>query len=306
MARPWKPGPDDDRWYAFRSLCTTTGCVATGTKLDNKNPQAMYTPAVTSVWHFTDNHWQETPIRSQENYPKCLGVDGKIVAGARTEASSYSLEPQADGMLRGVVTVTVVTNECGGQGVVEQTPVVATRTADAPAGVNVADPATVPSAPSPSSPAPPAAGPKLEGTYRVDYDDADQTVNGKATTGDEKKETSWWAFRSLCTSTRCVATAAALADNNQQEPSGGAHVVQFTDGRWQDTPYLLDPAKCQDQYQGSNDPRRRRRRHSNCQLVAGATTGRNATRRFHDYDSHRRVRQAGQGIQDAHCGHPDW
>jgi serine/threonine-protein kinase len=87
----------------------------------------------------------------------------------------------------------------------------------------------------------------------VDYDQADQTVNGTTTIGDEKKATSWWAFRSLCTSTRCVATGAGLSDNNQDEPSGStANVVEFTDGRWQDTPYLLNPQRCQDAYSGSN------------------------------------------------------
>jgi serine/threonine protein kinase, bacterial len=250
---PAQPNTDNDRWWALRSHCTTTGCVATGTRLDNKNPQTMHTPTVTSVWHFTDNHWQETPIRYQANNPYCLGVDGKIVAGARTEVSAVSLEPQPDGTLRGVGTTTVVTNECGNQGVVVQGPVVATRTADAPPGVNVADPATVASAPTTSnSPTPPAAGPVLDGAYRVDYDDADQTVNGAPTRGGTK-ETHWWAFRSLCTSTRCVATGASLADNNEQEPAGAANVVQFIDGRWQDTPYLQDPQRCQDEYGGPGE-----------------------------------------------------
>jgi serine/threonine protein kinase, bacterial len=135
---------------------------------------------------------------------------------------------------------------------VVQNPVVATRTADAPAGVNVEDPATVVSAPTPSTPAPPAAGPVLDGAYRLEYDYAAQTVNGDLTTGDKKKESHWYAFRSLCTSTRCVATGAALSDNNQQEPSGSAEVLQFTDGRWQDTPYLQDPQPCTTEYSGPN------------------------------------------------------
>jgi serine/threonine-protein kinase len=84
----------------------------------------------------------------------------------------------------------------------------------------------------------------------VDYDYADQTVNGAPTTGSGKKEPHWWAFRSSCTPTRCVATGAGLADNNRQEPSGTADVVQFTDGRWQDTPYLQDPQPCEATYSG--------------------------------------------------------
>ena len=142
------------------------------------------------------------------------------------------------------MTTTVLTNDCGFHGLVLQVPVVANRTGDGPTGVTVADPAGVTVSPSTSTPAPPAAGPVLDGAYRVDYDQADQTVNGRPTTGNLKKDTHWWAFRSLCTSTRCVATGAALSDDNQQEPTGSADVVQFTDGRWQDTPYVLSAVPC--------------------------------------------------------------
>jgi serine/threonine protein kinase, bacterial len=128
---------------------------------------------------------------------------------------------------------------------------VASRTGDVPAGVTVADPAGVATLPSTNTSAPPAAGPVLDGAYRLDFDQAAQTVNGESTSGDEKKETQWWAFRSLCTPTRCVATATALADNNQQIPSGSSEeVLQFADGRWQDTPSLLNPQRCEDEYYG--------------------------------------------------------
>ena len=240
-----------ERWWAFRSLCITTGCVAAATRLDNKNPRAAYTPVVRSVWHFTDNHWEMMPIRGQVNYPQCLGVDGKIVAGASTAVGSYSLEKQGDGTLRGVNTTTIVTNECGGQGLVSQAPVVAARTADVPAGVDVADPAAVVSTPNPR-PLPPAAGPVFDGSYRVDYDYASQTVDGAPTSGSWATQTDWWAFRSLCTSTRCIATGAALSDNNQQEPSGSiASVMEFTDGRWQGTPTLMAPRRCRNEYSGT-------------------------------------------------------
>jgi serine/threonine-protein kinase len=54
---------------------------------------------------------------------------------------SLSFEPQPDGTLRGVMTQTMVTNECGDQGKVYQTPMVATREGDVPPGVVLADPA---------------------------------------------------------------------------------------------------------------------------------------------------------------------
>jgi serine/threonine-protein kinase len=237
--------PDNSSWWAYRSLCkSSTGCIAAGTKLDPRNPEVMLTPTFADVLSFADGHWQERPPRFQNDEPKCLGDDGKVVAGTETMVPAMSMEPQTDGTLRGISTTTVVTNECGNQGKVVQIPFVANRTGDRPMGVSVADPAGVAASPSTSAPAPPVAGPVLNGAYRFDYDNAHQTVNGNPTTGGGKTETHWWAFRSLCTPTRCVATGATLADNNQTEPSGLADVVRFIDGSWQDTPNLLNPTPC--------------------------------------------------------------
>jgi hypothetical protein len=233
------------RW-AFRSMCTPTGCVATGAQPeDNNNNQMARTPAYPHVLHFVDGHWQAAPVQGQIQQPRCLGANGKVVAGAETEAVTWSLEPQPDGTLRGVATETVLTNECAGQGTVVQTPFVLTRTGDVPPGP-VVDPATVTGAPATSTPAPAAAGPVFDGTYRVDYDWAKQTANGEPTTGDltTTQTTNWWAFRSLCTATGCVATGSRLADTNHNEAKGVAHVLHFADGQWRDTPYLHPPEQC--------------------------------------------------------------
>jgi serine/threonine-protein kinase len=243
------PDPSTDTskaWWAFRSSCTPTGCVATGTQLDDNNHQVARTPADTDDLHFVDGHWQAAPVQGQIQQQRCLGANGKVVAGAETEAVTWSLEPQPDGTLRGVQTETVLTNECAGQGAVVQTPFVLTRTADVSPAVTVADPATVTGAPATSTPAPAAAGPVLDGTYRVDYDWAKQTANGNPTTGDPTttQTTNWWAFRSLCTATGCVATGSRLADTNHNEAKGVAHVLHFADGHWQDTPYLHPPEQC--------------------------------------------------------------
>jgi serine/threonine protein kinase, bacterial len=243
---PTAPPPNTDTvaWWALRSLCTSTGCVATVAGLNKSNPQVLGAKDDVHSYRFADGHWQETPFRRQANFDRCIGENGTIVPGSRTQLDTKSLEPQPDGTLRGIATTTVLTNECGAQGEVIQVPSVATRTADVPPGVAVPDPAGVTVAPTTSAAAPPAAGPILSGAYRVDYDFPNQTVNGDPATGTATKEPHWWAFRSSCTSTRCVATGAALADNNQQEPSGSADVIQFTDGRWQDTPYLQAPVPC--------------------------------------------------------------
>jgi serine/threonine protein kinase, bacterial len=230
-------------WWAFRSSCRRTGCVATGTKLDDHNQQVVRTPADTDDLHFVNGHWQSAPDQRQVPRQHCLGANGNVQAGAETEAFTWSLEPQPDGTLRGVQAETVLTNECAGQGTVVQTPFVLTRTGDVPRGVTVADPATVTGAPAASTPVPAAAGPVLDGTYRLDYDLTKQTANGAPTIGGSA-ETHWWAFRSLCTPTGCVATGSGLADPNHNEAKGAAHVLHFANGHWQDTPYLQTPAQC--------------------------------------------------------------
>ena len=130
-----------------------------------------------------------------------------------------------------------MTDDCGSQGVVTQTPFAATRTADVASGITVADPAALPATSLPTTAPPPAPGsPVLDGTYRLDFDNTRQTFNGMPVTS-ERKQTQWWAFHSVCTPAKCVATGAALSADNQQEPSGTEAVVaEFTDGHWQQKP----------------------------------------------------------------------
>jgi serine/threonine protein kinase, bacterial len=240
------PNTGNIAWWAFRSSCLSTGCVATGTELDPNNHQVALNPPHTAVLHFVGAHWQRDPAQTHEQYPRCLGADGKVVAGADTDVVTWSLEPQPDGTLRGVATETGLTNECDGAGNVWQTPVVATRIEDVPPGMTVADPATVTTTSITNSPIPAVAGvtPVLDGTFRVDYDWAKQTVNGEATSGPGTTESDWMAFRSLCTSTGCVATGAELSNQNHQTPVGGGLVFRFVDGHWQDEIGLPDRTKC--------------------------------------------------------------
>jgi hypothetical protein len=90
------------------------------------------------VLHFVDGHWQaatglmEIPC-SEANKTATV-----------TETLSRSYEPQPDGTLRGAETITVLTNECAGQGNpqgITRVPFVATRIGDVPPGVTLADPA---------------------------------------------------------------------------------------------------------------------------------------------------------------------
>ena len=136
-------------WWAFRSLCTSAGCVATGAQLTKEN-HALPTGSGSSVLRFVDGHWQETPYVGDPN--TCpQNPNGKT---ADEEIISWSFEPQPDGTLRGVQTITAIANECGHQGDVWRTPFVATRAGDFPSAAIVADPALflAPTTPSTNGP----------------------------------------------------------------------------------------------------------------------------------------------------------
>ena len=156
---------------------------------------------------------------------------------------AWSLEPQPDGSLRGLKTGTALTNDCGLQGQVAVAPVVATRVGDVPTGVTLADPASVAIAASSSPAAAHVAGPVLDGTYQLNFDLQNQTINGTVT-GLAAAVSEWWAFRSVCTPAGCAATGSELAESNQQEATGTTSVLRFADGHWQGTPTLQAPMQC--------------------------------------------------------------
>jgi serine/threonine-protein kinase len=128
---------DTIEWWAVRSLCTSAGCVATGAQLDKTNHQVAIAPPRTAVFRFADGQWQDKPYY-QGPTTQCTGQDPTVTA---TETMTWSLEPQPDGTLRGSQDGTMLTNECGDQGMAWQTPTTATRTGDMPPSVTVADPA---------------------------------------------------------------------------------------------------------------------------------------------------------------------
>ena len=247
---------DTTSWWALRSSCRSTGCVATATELDPKDHQLAHTPATSAEYRFVDGHWQSAPVQRQLGQPRCLGTDGQVVAGANTVMLTWSLAPQPNGTLTGAKTGTALTNECGLQGQVAVAPVVAARVDDVPTGVPVADPATVSISPSTNTAAPHVAGPILDGTYRVDFDLQNQTINGTAT-GLATAVQQWWAFRSVCTPVGCVAAGSELDESNQQEGNGTTAVLRFADGHWQGTPILQAPSQCATA-QNSRSPTTRR------------------------------------------------
>ena len=80
--------------------------------------------------------------------------------------------------------------------------------------------------------------PALNGTYRLDYDRANQTSNGVI--ANDGAQASWWAFRSSCTATGCAATGTKLDNANHQVAkttgTGNTGVLHFVDGHWQGEP----------------------------------------------------------------------
>jgi serine/threonine protein kinase, bacterial len=121
-------------WWAFRSTCKPSGCVATGTQLDDNNHFVALTDGGgdRAVFHFRDGRWQEAPDRTID--PCRNGINTTVMA-------VVSVEPQPDGTLSGRETDTVIGNECHAQGRVIVTPLVLTRIGDVPRDVVVADPA---------------------------------------------------------------------------------------------------------------------------------------------------------------------
>jgi serine/threonine protein kinase, bacterial len=149
----------ETNWWAFHSSCTTNGCAATGTQLDDATHQVASTTdgGQTDVLRFVGGYWQGAP---QQERVGCLQPNGQVRA-TQQETVAWSLAPQADGTLRGTKTETVLSNECGAQGAVVRVPVVATRVGDVPPRVSLADPTLV--ANTPAAPSAPSSPPVLGG-----------------------------------------------------------------------------------------------------------------------------------------------
>ncbi|MDI3314299.1 MAG: serine/threonine-protein kinase [Mycobacterium sp.] len=141
--------PNAATWWAFRSSCTATGCVASGIMLDGGDHHATSTAAGGRplVLDFQVGSWQSRP----ETLPfACTTPEGTPAEETTTQV--LSLHPGDHRSLRGVMTVTVHTDECGQKGGRFVIPVVAQRVGDLPPGITVPNPA--PDAPTPATTTP--------------------------------------------------------------------------------------------------------------------------------------------------------
>lgn len=126
---------DETYWWAFRSACLPTGCVATAVNLDDTDHTVAATPSVSDVFRFVYGGWEST----SELQSPCPDQSGAVER--LNKVVRYM--PQADGTLTGEDTRTIVDNGCGREGNVFMFPTSLTREGDAPAGVEIADPSTV-------------------------------------------------------------------------------------------------------------------------------------------------------------------
>ncbi|MDD4866860.1 MAG: serine/threonine protein kinase, partial [Mycobacterium sp.] len=77
----------------------------------------------------------------------------------------------------------------------------------------------------------------LDGTYSLDAQRSRQTFN-RIADPQPPDATTWWAFRSSCTSDSCTAGATQLDDSDHTRAisPGGSLFLQFGDGHWRSAP----------------------------------------------------------------------
>lgn len=157
---PTPQPPDVATWWAFRSSCTPTRCLAAGTLLNEADHTQPKSPDVHPLLlEFQGGQWRSRPETTK--FP-CIGPNG--VASTQTTVQAVALRPEPEGNLAGEMTVTVKTNECSQQGGVIRIPTQASRTGEMPPGVNVPDPVRV--TPSSEPPTVTLTGPPTTTTHR--------------------------------------------------------------------------------------------------------------------------------------------
>lgn len=237
---PTKVQSDKVLW-AFQSECQKSGCVATGTALVRDNAHAPFNPPLTIVLRYSGGHWESLPSNVQvATQGPCLGPGNTVVGQADvTNAESWQLWPKDDGTLDGRLNATVLSNECGRQGVALTVPLTATRTDDVAPEIKVANPDVAAKDSWPKQAG--APGPIFNGVYEFNYFYSDRTRNGgfPAPLVDAGGWSPAWTGRSLCnTPTHCIATG---SDRNGQ---GTAVVLESAGDKWQSLSPRLETVTC--------------------------------------------------------------
>ncbi len=135
--------PDVATWWAFRSACSASSCVAAALQLADEDHQQPASPGGRQlIMRFADGRWQSQPDDAQI---ACVGPSGSN----RTQATTVvlSMRPQPNGDLVGEETVTVQSSDCGQRSAVMRIPAVLVRRGDVPAAITGLEPATATEAP---------------------------------------------------------------------------------------------------------------------------------------------------------------
>jgi len=158
------------------------------------------------VLHFSYGQWISMPSSvAVMHMGPCRGGGDTVVSQAPVATSeAMQLKPEADGTLTGNLSATVLSNVCGGQGLVADVPFTATRIGDVASTVNVADPDSA----GPRPPKTSTLSSAFNGLYSLQANTLARTRNGfQAPT--PLPYPSAWAMRAVCnTSTHCIATGA--------------------------------------------------------------------------------------------------
>lgn len=229
------PYEDYERWWAMRTSCNSSTCFATGLPLDPEDHSRLKEKGTVARFQFADGNWNEFPRRKRDDMEECfVGFDGAMEKGQDTTVTTSQLRPQPDGSFQSTVTMTIVTAECGRQGGVFQTPFTADRIGDNPPGLTFPDPVMEELPPAPEE----VPGPVLTGLYELTLDVGQTRSAGNFTHGEDGLH-EWRAYRSRCTASGCVATAAMLDSTNPTEAPGGAGVLRFVEGEWRLRPRVV-------------------------------------------------------------------
>lgn len=221
------PYEDYERWWAMRTSCNQSACFAIGLPLNSEGHNRLQDNGTATRFQFVDGNWHESPRRKRDDMDACsIGADGTMEKGQDTTVTASQLQPQSDGSFQSTVTMTVITSECGRQGGVFQTPFTAVRVGDNPPEITMPDP-IIAELPTPET----MTGPVLAGAYQLTLNTGQTRSDGTFNhTSDVLRQ--WWAYRSRCTASGCVATAAALDEANPTQATGLASVLRLVDGRW--------------------------------------------------------------------------
>jgi serine/threonine protein kinase, bacterial len=142
--------PNVSTWWAFRTQCAPTSCVASATLLDDADHQKVSPTGGDKplVLDFHNGGWQSRPDKVVF---ACLGPGPGATPAQQTTTQQMWLQ-ETHGALRGTLTIKVESDECGQKGATIEIPTVAARVGDVPPAVVLPGPPVAAPPPPPGAP----------------------------------------------------------------------------------------------------------------------------------------------------------